>query len=125
MNFIAAVADGDPERARLGSIALRHRRAAAVAPETRLTLGIRPEEIRIGPVANGAENRLGARVVSIQFQGALTRLALTAGDAGEITLDCDLPAATLAELGLKEGSDVPVALTADALRVFIEPAAGV
>src|SRR5215831_9172383 len=124
MNFLSAAAEGHPERARLGSTTLSHRPASAVASGARLTLGIRPEEIRIGPAATGAENRLGARVVSIQFQGALTRLVLSAGDAGAITLECDLPAAALAELGLKEGSDVPVALTPEALRVFLEPPAG-
>jgi iron(III) transport system ATP-binding protein len=124
MNFIAAVADGRPGRARLGATTLRHRPGPAVAPGGRLTLGIRPEEIRIGPAADGAENRLAARVLGIQFQGALTRLVLSAGEAGEITLECDLPAAALTELGLKEGSDVPLALTAEALRVFVEPTAG-
>src|SRR5262245_36822936 len=125
MNFLSAVADGQPGQARLGPITLRHRLSPVASPGAKLTLGIRPEEIRIGPAAHGAENRLGARVIRIQFQGALTRLALTAGEAAaEIALECDLPAATLAELGLKEGSDVPLALPADAMRVFIEPPSG-
>jgi len=124
MNFLSAVAESQPDRARLGAATLRHRPAPAVSPGTRLTLGIRPEEIRIGAAAHDAENRLAARVVSILFQGALTRLVLAAGADGDLTLECDLPAAALAELGLKEGSETPVALTAEALRVFAEPSAG-
>jgi iron(III) transport system ATP-binding protein len=124
MNFIAAVAESQPGRARLGAATLRHRPAPVVAPGARLTLGIRPEEIRLGAAAHDAENRLSARVVSILFQGALTRLVLAVGAESDLTLDCDLPAAALADLGLKEGSEAPLALPSSALRVFPEPPAG-
>jgi iron(III) transport system ATP-binding protein len=118
MNLWPAVAEAQPGRARLGALTLRHRPAAAVRPGETVTLGIRPEEVRLGTVAREADNRLTARVTSVQFQGAFTRVTLTGlGEAG-LTLACDIAATALVELGAKEGAEVPVALPIDALRAF-------
>jgi iron(III) transport system ATP-binding protein len=124
MNLIEAVADARPGWARSGALALRHRAGPATRVGGALTLGIRPEEVRIGPAARDAENRLTARVTSVQFQGAFTRLGLRpAGDAGP-ALECDLAAGALADLEVKEGVELPVALAPEALRVFAAAPAG-
>jgi iron(III) transport system ATP-binding protein len=123
MNLFAAVADARPGWARLGGLALRHRPAPVVRPGGAVTLGIRPEDVRVGAAAQPGDNRLAARVTSVQFQGAFTRLGLQAAGEGP-ALECDLPAAAVAELGVAEGAEVPVALTPEALRVFVEPPAG-
>jgi ABC-type Fe3+/spermidine/putrescine transport system ATPase subunit len=95
-----------------------------VKPGDAVTLGIRPEEVRLGAGARGADNRLTARVSSVQFQGASTRLVLSGLGEAALTLECDVAAGALADLGVKEGAEVPVALAADALRAFTEPAPG-
>jgi iron(III) transport system ATP-binding protein len=124
MNLLQAVADARPGWARLGSLTLRHRPSPAVRPGGALTLGIRPEQVRIGTAAREAENRLTARVTSVQFQGSFTRIGLRpASDAG-LALECDLSATALAELELKEGAELPVALTPGALRAFVTAPAG-
>ena len=123
MNLWPAVADAQPGRARVGALTLRHRPAAGVRPGEAVTLGVRPEEVRVGAAARDSDNRLTARVTAVQFQGAFTRLALTGlGDAA-LPLECDVAATALAELGLKEGAEVPVALAPEALRAFPGPAA--
>src|SRR3989449_11402 len=82
MNLWPAVAEAQPGRARVGALTLRHRPAAGVRPGEAVTLGIRPEEVRVGAAARDSDNRLTARVTAVQFQGAFTRLALTRpGDA--------------------------------------------
>jgi iron(III) transport system ATP-binding protein len=122
MNLFAAVADIRPGWARVGGLALRHRPGPGTRPGAPLTLGIRPEEVRVGAAARQADNRLTARVTSVQFQGAFTRLGVQALGDGP-ALECDLPATALAELGLAEGAELPVALAPEALRVFVEPPA--
>src|SRR6267142_2078952 len=73
MNLLEAVADDRPGWARVGSLTLRYRAPAAARPGSPLTLGIRPEAVRVGSVVHGdTENRLAARVSSVQFQGAST-----------------------------------------------------
>jgi hypothetical protein len=108
----------------MGALRLRHRPAPGARPGGPVTLGIRPEEVRIGAAARGAENQLTARVTSVQFQGAFTRLGLrTTGDGGP-ALECDLAASALAELEVSEGAELPVGLAPGALRAFVTPPAG-
>src|SRR5207244_2265715 len=42
------------------------------------------------------------------------------GDGG-LARECDVAATALADLGVEEGAEVPVALAPDALRAFVEP----
>jgi len=81
------------------------------------------QEVRLGPAARAAENRLTARVTSVQFQGAFTRLTLAGVGADGLALSCDVAATALAELGVKDGAEVAVALPPDAVRAFVEPPA--
>ena len=121
MNLWPAVVEAEAGRARAGALVLRHRPAAGVRPGEALTLGIRPEDVRVGSGAREADNRLTARVTGVQFQGAFTRLALAVLGAATLALECDVAAGALADLGLKEGAEVPVALPPDALRAFATP----
>jgi iron(III) transport system ATP-binding protein len=124
MNLLEAVADERPGWAHLGPLMLRHRPAPGARPGGPLTLGIRPEQVRVGAAADAAENRLTARVTSVQFQGAFTRLGLRPAGAGGPTLECDLAATALAALDVEEGSELPVALVPDALRAFLPASNG-
>jgi len=123
MNLLEAVADARPGWARLGALALRHRPAPGTRAGDAITLGIRPEQVRVGAAAREADNRLVGRVTSVQFQGAFTRLGVQAAGDGP-SLACDLAAGALAELEIEEGTELAVALAPDALRVFVAPPAG-
>jgi iron(III) transport system ATP-binding protein len=125
MNLLPARADARPGWARVGPVALRHRAADPAPPGTPLTLAIRPEELVIGPAARQAENGVTAQVAAVQFLGPFTRLALALPGADGAPLECDVAAGALTELGATEGSELPLALPAAALRVFSEaPLAG-
>jgi iron(III) transport system ATP-binding protein len=121
MNLLPARSDARPGRARVGAAILRHRGADALAPDTPITLAIRPEELVIGPAARQAENSLVVRVRAVQFLGAFTRLALTLPGGDDAPLECDVAAGALAEVGAREGSDLALALPPASLRVFREP----
>jgi iron(III) transport system ATP-binding protein len=122
MNLLPGRTDTRPGWARVAGVSLRHRGAEAVAPGTSVVLAIRPEEVVLGPAARHLENVVTARVIAVQFLGAFTRLALALPEGG--VLECDVAAGALAEVGAKEGSDLPLALPAAALRVFLEGAPG-
>ncbi|MGH7375025.1 MAG: ABC transporter ATP-binding protein, partial [Candidatus Rokuibacteriota bacterium] len=121
MNFLEAVAGERSGWARLGAAEMRHGATEPIAAGTRLTLAIRPEEILVGPAAQGSENRLVTRIRAIQFLGPFTRLSLALPD-GTPALECDVAAGAFAALGATEGSELALSLRPDALRVF--PAAG-
>ena len=118
MNLLPATACARPGWVRVGAIDLRHRPAAPAPPGTRLVLGIRPEEIAVGPASRGGDNALVARVCALQFQGALTRLALALPGEEDARVDCDVATHVLDELGAVEGAELAVALRPAALRVY-------
>ena len=122
MNVLAAVASERPGWARVGRLELRHRAGAARPAGTRLALAIRPEEIRVGaPTHEAVDNRVAARVVTVQFLGAFARLSLALPGDGGPELECDLAGDALADAGAKEGAELALVLTPEALRVFPEP----
>jgi iron(III) transport system ATP-binding protein len=119
MNLLPARADTRPGWARIGNVAVRYEGTDPAPAGTPLTLAIRPEELVIGPAARQGDNALTARVRSVQFLGAFTRLGLALpGD--DAVLECDVAAGALADVGAKEGSELPLALPAAALRAFRE-----
>jgi len=120
MNLLPAHADARPGWVRVGGATLRHRDAGALPAGTPVTLGIRPEELVIGPAAGQAENRLTARVTAVQFLGAFTRLGLALPGDGVAPLECDVAAGALAGVAATEGGELALALPAAALRVFRE-----
>jgi iron(III) transport system ATP-binding protein len=122
MNFLSAVAESRSGWARVGAAKLRHQPGFEAAPGGALTLAIRPEEITVGPEALQGDNRLTARISSVQFLGAFTRLGLTVNGEVLTPLECDVAATAFAALGVGEGADLPIALAPDALRAF--PATG-
>jgi iron(III) transport system ATP-binding protein len=119
MNLLPAHADARPGWARVGTVLLRHRGGDAALAGTPLTLAIRPEEVVIGAAARHADNAVTARVRTLQFLGAFTRLVLALpGD--EAVLECDIAAGALADVAAKEGSELALALPPAALRAFRE-----
>ena len=123
MNFLAAVAGPRPGVARLGAAEIaydpgRLGEEPAALPGQALILAVRPEEILVGPAARAAGRPLVARIRSVQFLGSFTRLGLALPGEGEVMVECDVAANAFAELGVKEGADLPVAFRPESLRVF-------
>jgi iron(III) transport system ATP-binding protein len=118
MNVLPAVADDRPGWARLGSMALRHRGGPAHLSGASLTLGIRPEEILVGPMARGGPNLLATRVCAIQFMGAFVRLHLALPGQADPGLICDVALNAVGEMGVKEGAELLAALPPPSLRAF-------
>jgi len=117
MNVLPGQADARAGWARVGAVALRHRGDRTMAPGTPVTLAIRPEEVRLGHAARGADNGVLARITAVQFLGAFTRLTLALPGVAA-PLECDVAAGALGDAGVREGEELPLALPPAALRVF-------
>jgi iron(III) transport system ATP-binding protein len=117
MNFLPVVVDDRPGWARLGPVALRHREGPALPAGASLTLGIRPEEVLVGP-GTGGPNLLTTRVGAMQFMGAFVRLHLLLPGQADPALACDVAMSALGELGVKEGAELLAALPPASLRAF-------
>jgi iron(III) transport system ATP-binding protein len=120
MNLLAATVADRPGWARVGDVLLRHRPSAAAPAGAAVTLGIRPEEIQVGAAAREGDNRMTVRVTTVQFLGSFTRLGLAVPGVDGASLECDVAVNALAEVGVKEGSDLSIVLKPEALRVFAE-----
>jgi hypothetical protein len=59
-----------------------------------------------------------ARIAALQFMGPFIRLRLVLAGGPARAVECDVPATAVADTGLKEGAEVPLALRAESLRVF-------
>jgi iron(III) transport system ATP-binding protein len=116
MNVLAARAGRDGA-VRVGALALELAPGAfeAGAP---IALAIRPEALLIGDAARSSGNCVMAHVVAVQFLGAFTRLSLRLPGEDTTLVDCDIAAGALAAAAAREGSELPVALPAGAIRVF-------
>ena len=123
MNFLEVVAGPRSGSVRMGAVDLtlsagRGPESAIAGPGTPLTLAIRPEEIVVGPAAQGMPNRLTTRIQSIQFLGSFTRLVLVLPGDAKHPIECDVAATAFAELGAAEGAELALALRPESLRVF-------
>jgi iron(III) transport system ATP-binding protein len=116
MNFLPARATGRPGWAHAAGVELRHLPGGPPAAGTLLVLAIRPEEILVG--GESKDNALAARVESVRFLGAFTRLGARLADESGVSLECEVAAHAFAELGLAEGARVVLTLKPEALRPF-------
>jgi iron(III) transport system ATP-binding protein len=116
MNFMPAVVVG-PATVRLGGLDLACD-VDGLPVGTKLTLAIRPEDIRVQSVAGSEENAVTVHIKAMEFLGSFFRVDL-AGDALDgATLRADLAVDLVRRLGLGEGQALPVTLPRRRLRVY-------
>jgi iron(III) transport system ATP-binding protein len=85
---------------------------------TRLTLAIRPEDIRVQSVTGTEENAVTVHIKAMEFLGSFFRVDL-AGDVFDgVTLRADLAVDVVRRLELAEGQAMPVVLPRKRLRVY-------
>jgi iron(III) transport system ATP-binding protein len=105
------------DRVRVGRLELRCP-PPALAPESSVTVAIRPEDVVVQDVEAGAENALEVEIAGIEFLGAFVRAQLAAPQLGEGELRADLSANAVRRMGLAEGRRLPVVLPRARLRIY-------
>ncbi len=116
MNFAAGTMVG-PNAVRLGQVVLACE-ADGFEHGTRVTIAIRPEDIRVQDVQGGEENAFPARVEAMAFLGSFFRVDL-AGDAiGDARLRADLSVDVVRRLDLADGQALPIRLPKRRIRIY-------
>jgi iron(III) transport system ATP-binding protein len=119
MNFLPGTVVCDT-RVQLGQVQFRHRRTRQpMQPGATVTLGVRPEDVRIhnGPPM-GENNAFAAEVADIDFIGNFFRARLAADCLDGMILAADLPSGVVRDCGLKPGHPLAVSLPEERIQVF-------
>ena len=104
---------------RLGDLQVEVRNGAGALPAgTRVTMAIRPEDLRVVSDPPTPPNQFVARVAGLEFHGAFSRLTLELAHAGPTPVHADLPTETARRLGLHDARDVTVELPPERIRVY-------
>ena len=115
MNMLDAHVDGS------GKLVVRGLPLAAeVKPHrgNRVTVCIRPEDIRLLKPGEPAENTLDVRIATVEFLGSLFRCETVPVDGIGPSLAVELPTAIIQDLDLRPGMQIRIALPAAKLRIF-------
>ncbi len=87
-------------------------------PGAPVTIAVRPEDIAVRNLEDGAGNRFQARIEQLEFLGSFYRGLLVPAGAEEQTLTADFSINAVRDLGLSDGMTLPVAVPPDRIRVF-------
>ena len=119
MNFLPGLVI-DEERARLGSVDLRHPRSpAGLTPGSAVTLCVRPEDVVVRRQLEREEvNAFPAQVSDLDFIGNFFRARLAADCLDGMLLAADLPSSLVRTSSVAPGMPLSVALPSDRIRVF-------
>jgi iron(III) transport system ATP-binding protein len=79
---------------------------------------LRPEEVRIRGLGEGAANAILVTVELIDFLGPFCRARLRPKSAPDLVLLSDFSANAMRDYSIREGQTLTVALPPDLLRVF-------
>jgi iron(III) transport system ATP-binding protein len=121
MNFLHGAVKEAADTYRAGPLQLRVRNGTGALPAgSRVTIAIRPEDVRLGATEETDANTFAGRILGLEFRGPLSRLTVRLAGNGEAPppLQVDLPSETVRRLGFRQEADVPVHLPLDRIRVY-------
>jgi iron(III) transport system ATP-binding protein len=91
-----------------------------LAPGSRVTVGLRPEEVRVRGVEPGQPNTVRVRVEDLEYLGAFCRARLVT-EPGDAQILADFSANLMRDMKIALGKALTVALPPDSLHVFATP----
>jgi iron(III) transport system ATP-binding protein len=104
-----------PARLRAGPVTIDSTAAASLAPGAAARAFIRPEDVRLGPDAEGHQGAFEALVTGIEFLGPVCRVHLLAEG---VRLEADVPSDEIARLDLGRAAKLLVAVPADRVMAY-------
>jgi iron(III) transport system ATP-binding protein len=119
MNFLPGTLI-DPQHVRLGRVDVQHAGGLqGVAPGSRVTVCVRPEDVEIDDGSTGAAgNHMEARVAELDFIGNFFRARLAPDCLEGMILAADLPTPLVRSRQVSRGNSVRIALPSHRLRVY-------
>ena len=120
MNFIQEAVKEPTGLYRIGHLSLRVENGSGhLTPGTKVTMGIRPEDIIVQKAGEGRPNSVTARLCGMEFRGPHYRVRLELSQNGEVpTLHADIPTEVIMRMGLREDMDIGIHLPPDRIRVY-------
>jgi len=120
MNFLTGEVLG-PRRLRLGNVELECQNGLeAIASGTRVTVCVRPEDLRAHIAGGSGANEVTARVEGLEFLGAFYRATLTVEGMSDQLVRADFAPNVVQDLGIRENEDIAIVFPDDRMRVFEE-----
>jgi iron(III) transport system ATP-binding protein len=116
MNFVPGTIVA-PDRVRVGALVLACE-GEDLPVGRRVTVAIRPEDIRVGEEAGGEDNAFDGRAEAMTFVGSYFRVDVAGEALGGARLRADLAVEVVRRLDLAEGHSLRVRLPRRRLRVY-------
>ncbi len=117
MTFMDAEIAG-PDGVRVGDLNLHCKDAKGFVQGSLVRLGLRPEEVRVRNLDSATQNKIDAKVLSLDFLGSFCRARLNPEAAPGITILADFSANLMRDLAVTEGQKLAIALPPESLRLF-------
>jgi iron(III) transport system ATP-binding protein len=117
MTFFDAELVG-PKRLRVGKAEIACTDDRGLSRGVAVSIGLRPEEVRVRNIDGETPNSLAATVALIDFLGPFCRVRLELEAAPGVALLADFSTNLMRDLGVVEGQTLTVALPPESLRVF-------
>ncbi len=117
MNFVNCVAT-TTDRVHVGTLEIKLGRPHGLNVGAPGRLGIRPEAVQIHSYLNGFDNSLMAHIDEVGFHGGFVRASLSPLAAPGVRIAADLSTGMADLPGFAPGTDVPISLPPERLRVF-------
>jgi iron(III) transport system ATP-binding protein len=117
MNFLSGTLMAS-NRVRVAGLDLACTAQEGLAAGQKVSLCIRPEDVRVRDLPAEIANRVSVEVAELDFVGAFCRATLKARAAPDVALTADFSSNLIRDLGVECGSCLDVALPPDRLRVF-------
>jgi iron(III) transport system ATP-binding protein len=123
MSFLKAKV-GHPGTVRTGTLDLNYNSTQFIPAGTSVTLGLRPEEIRVRGVQPSDANAFPVQVESIEFLGSFCRARLRPEVQADGSLFADFSVNLMRDLNVAQGQKILIALPPESLRVFVDSKQG-
>ncbi len=120
MNFLPGRAGDRPDRVYCDRLELRCADLHRLAPDTPVTLAIRPEDVRVSHIDPSAPNLVRGRVRETEFLGSFYRVTLTLDGVETARLIAEVSTNEIRDQSICPGMTLPVSLPPDLLRVYPE-----
>jgi iron(III) transport system ATP-binding protein len=117
MNFMAGTLVA-PDRVKVAGVDFACPPQEGLAPGQKVSLCIRPEDVRVRDLPANIANRVPVEVAELDFVGAFCRATLKSQAAADVAVTADFSSNLIRDLGVEIGTKLDIALPPDRLRVF-------
>ena len=117
MTFLDAKVAG-PQRVEVGHLGVDVTSTNGFSPGDRVSLALRPEDVRVRNVTAATPNRFEARIEGLEFLGSFARAALRPTVSPETTIAADFSSNALRDMNLQSGQIITASLPPESLRIF-------